>query len=53
MEVHTVEKTAADEKPATPELKIGDTLTVVSGRLGGAWVVEDDEGTVYLATPAE
>ncbi len=39
----------ATEKPLT----IGDTLTVVSGRLGGSWVVEDEEGVVYLATPVE
>jgi hypothetical protein len=28
-------------------------LTVVSGRISGAWIVEDDSGTVYRATPAE
>jgi hypothetical protein len=36
-----------------PPLAIGDTLTVVSGRIGGAWMVEDEFGTVYAATPAE
>jgi len=37
----------------TSTLSIGDTLTVVSGRLGEAWVVEDDNGVVYLATSVE
>lgn len=35
------------------KLAIGDTLTVVSGCLGGAWVVEDENGVVYLATAVE
>ena len=35
------------------QLKVGDTLTVVSGRLGDAWIAEDDEGNVYTVTPAE
>jgi hypothetical protein len=35
------------------QLKIGDTLTVVSGRLGDAWIAEDDDGNVYTVTPAE
>ena len=39
-------------RPA-PTLAIGDTLTVVTGRIGGAWMVEDEAGTVYLATPVE
>jgi hypothetical protein len=34
-------------------LAIGDTLTVVSGCLGGDWVLEDDNGVVYLATAVE
>ena len=39
---------------ADPEmLSLGDTLTVVSGCLGGAWVVEDENGVVYLATAVE
>ena len=41
----------ADAEPAT--LAIGDTLTVVSGCLGGAWVIEDENGVVYLATAVE
>jgi len=47
--------TADGKAPATaaPRLSIGDTLTVVSGRLGDAWVVEDENGVVYLATRAE
>ncbi len=65
----STEKTAANQAAsptqeiATPEgaavadmapaLAIGDTLTVVSGRLGGAWVVEDENGVVYMATPVE
>jgi len=42
--------TGADTRPA---LAIGDTLTVVTGRIGGAWMVEDEAGTVYTATPVE
>ena len=34
-------------------LAIGDTLTVVSRQIGGAWMVEDESGTVYTATPVE
>jgi len=39
--------------PTTPLLAIGDTLTVVSGRVGGAWIVEDENGVVYTAAPVE
>ena len=52
-----------DEDGSTPKsvavadrdhtLEIGDTLTVVSGRLGGVWMVEDDDGIVYTAEPVE
>jgi hypothetical protein len=38
---------------AAPVLAMGDTLTVVSGQIGGAWMVEDESGTVYTATPVE
>lgn len=40
---------------ADPEhtLQIGDTLTVVSGRLGGVWMAEDDDGIVYTVAPVE
>jgi hypothetical protein len=36
-----------------PLLAIGDTLTVVSGRIAGAWMVEDESGKVYQATAVE
>jgi len=39
--------------PTAPLLAIGDALTVVSGRVGGAWIVEDENGVVYTATPVE
>ena len=48
----STEKTAAKPEAATT-LAIGDTLTVVSGQVGGAWIVEDEEGVVYTATPVE
>jgi len=45
--------TDATAQGSTAELKVGDTLTVVSGRLGGAWIAEDDNGVVYTVTPVE
>ncbi len=45
--------TTSASHDAEPILHIGDTLTVVSGRLGGSWMVEDDNGVVYTAAPVE
>lgn len=50
-ETYSPARESADVETST--LRIGDTLTVVSGRLGSAWVVEDDNGVVYLATAVE
>ena len=47
------ETTRAPGHTATSGLRIGDTLTVVSGRLGDSWVVEDEDGVVYMVTATE
>ena len=43
----------ATPAPDLPPLRIGDTLTVVSGRIGGVWMAEDEFGTVYMASAVE
>jgi len=48
-----VEAPPAPGTSTHPTLAIGATLTVVSGELGGEWVVEDDDGVVYLLTAVE
>jgi len=45
--------TDAKAEGSTDGLKVGDTLTVVSGRLGGVWMAEDDNGVVYTVAPVE
>jgi len=49
----TMTVTDATAQESTDELKVGDTLTVVSGRLGGVWMAEDDNGVVYTVAPVE
>jgi len=45
--------TDATDQASTDVLNVGDTLTVVSGRLGGVWMAEDDNGVVYTVAPVE
>ena len=42
-----------EEAPPRPALHVGDTLVVVSGRLGGVWMAEDDDGVVYTVATVE
>lgn len=45
--------TGTPEQSSDEHLKVGDTLTVVSGKLGGVWMAEDDDGVVYAVTQVE